>query len=36
MGFRARIVDARAHLLQAALEQKGAMGVAHDWTKDGI
>jgi hypothetical protein len=35
-GFRAGLVDARTHLLQAALEQEDAMDVAHDWTKDGI
>jgi hypothetical protein len=36
MGFCAGLVDARTHLLQAALEQEVAMGVAHNWTKDGI
>jgi hypothetical protein len=35
-GFRACLIDARTHLLQTALEQEDAMGVAHVWTKDGI
>jgi hypothetical protein len=36
MGFCAGLVDARPHLLQAALEQEDAMSVTHDWSKDGI
>jgi hypothetical protein len=35
-GFRAGRIDTRTQLLQTALEQEDAMGVAHVWSKDGI